>query len=141
MNAPSISISISMKHGQYPSISNPAPSQRFSILVVVHIYILLRPMVRVKCSYYAFIVVKIAIYSFLKYYSSHFYKLCKSSSEYPYPLSISISINTIKSDPYPAFIHDHMDIHMDIRSVKTSSTNFGSYEYSYLAKNCPKITP
>ena len=88
MNAQSISISISMKHGQYPSISNPAPSQRFSSLVVVHIYLLLRhykPIVRVKCSYSVFIVVKSAIFSFLKYYSSHFYQLCKSSSEYPYP--------------------------------------------------------
>jgi len=61
------SISISMKHGQYPSISNPAPSQRISSLVVVHIYLLLRhykPIVRVKCSYYVFIVIKSAIYSF-----------------------------------------------------------------------------
>jgi len=53
--------------GQYPSISNPAPSERFSSLVVVHIYLRLRhykPTVRVKCSYYAFIVLKSAIYSF-----------------------------------------------------------------------------
>ena len=111
----------------------------FSSLSCAYLYLLLRhykPIVRVKCSYYGFIVVKSAIYSFLKYYLSHFYKLCKSSSEYPYPLSISI--NTIKSDLYPAFIHDHMDIHMDIRSVKTSKADPQS---RVSPANCHRVHP
>ena len=36
------------------------------------------------------------------------------------PATCDTNINTIKSDPYPAFIHDHMDIHGYIRSMKTS---------------------